>query len=98
MDTIEISDTLLDGSHLFDADVHVLKEHLNSNQMSQKMLDGYLLSGFQLVQRQIREMRQVAPALKLLLQSGSKWKDSAVMENDMTPYHLICQATGDDDE
>ena len=98
MDTIEISDTLLDGSHLFDVDLHVLKEHLKSNQMSQKMLDGYLLSGFQLVQRQIREMRQVAPALKLLLQSGAKWQDDAVMENDMTSYHLICQATGDDDE
>ena len=87
-----------DGTYFFDADVHVLKEHLKSNQMSQKMLDGYLLSRFQLVQRQIREMRQVAPALKLLLQSGSKWKDGAVLENHMTPYHLICQATGDYDE
>ena len=98
MDTIEINSALPDGSHLFDADVHVLKEHLKSNQMSQEMLDGYLLSGFQLVQRQIREMRQVAPALKLLLQSGAKWQDDSVMENDMTPYHLICKATGDDDE
>ena len=98
MDTIEINSALPDGSHLFDADVHVLKEHLKSNQMSQKKLDGYLLSGFQLVQRQIREMRQVAPALKLLLQSGAKWKDDAVLGNHMTPYHLICQATGDDDE
>ena len=98
MDTIEINSALPDGSHLFDADVHVLKEHLKSNQMSQKKLDGYLLSGFQLVQRQIREMRQVAPALKLLLQSGSKWKNNAVLGNYMTPYQLICQATGDEVE
>ena len=98
MDTIEISSTLPDGSHLFDVDVDVLKEHLKSNQISQKMLDGYLLSGFQLVQKQIREMPQVAPALKLLFQSGAKWQDDAVMEDDMTPYHLICQATDDHDE
>ena len=98
MDSIESRSTLPDGSHLFDVDVHVLKEHLKSNQISQEMLDGYLLSGFQLIQRQVREMRQVAPALKLLLQSGAKWKDDAVMEDDMTPYHLICQATDDHDE
>ena len=98
MNTIEISSAQTDEIYLFDADVHVLKEHLKSNQISQEMLDGYLLSGFQLVQRQIREMRQVALALKLLLQSGSKWRDGAVLENHMTPYHLICQATGDHDE
>ena len=98
MDNTENSSTQTDDIYLFDADVHVLKEYLKCNQISQKMLDGYLLSGFYLVQRQIREMRQVAPALKLLLQSGSKWKDDAVMENDITPYHLICQATGDHDE
>ena len=98
MDTIESSSALPDGTYFFDADVHVLKEHLKGNQISQKMLDGYLLSGFQLVQKQIRDMRQVAPALKVLLQSGAKWKDDAVLGNHMTPYHLICQATGDDDE
>ena len=66
-------DTILQNeTHIFDADVHVLKEHLKSNQMSQEKLDEYLFIGFLEVQRQIREMRQVAPALKLLLQSGAK--------------------------
>ena len=92
-------DTILQNeTHIFDVDVHVLKEHLKSYQMSQNKLDEYLFIGFLEVQRQIREMRQVAPALKLLLQSGAKWKDDAVLGNHMTPYHLICQATGDDDE
>ena len=43
-------------------------------------------------------MRQVAPALKLLLESGAKWKYDAVMENNKMPCHLICQATGDHNE
>ena len=49
MQGIKTSSTLQDDTYLFDADLHVLKEHLKSNQISQKMLDGHLLSGFQLV-------------------------------------------------
>ena len=85
-------------SCLFDADHDDIKEHLKNKQVEQSMLDEYLLSGFQMVQRKDRQLGQVAHALKLLLEFGAKWKDGALLEDQMTPLHLICQSNGDNHE
>ena len=63
--------------------------------MEQSVLDEYLLSGFQMVQKKDRELQQVGQALKLLLEFGANWKDGVLLEEQMTPHHLICQSNGD---
>ena len=88
----------LSATSLFDLDNKDLKEHLMNNQVQQSMLDEYLLSGFQMVQKKNRELRQVAQSLKLLLEFGAKWKDGVMLEEQMTPHHLICQCNGDNHE
>ena len=88
----------LSGTSLFDADHNDLKVYLKNTQVKQSVLDEYLLSGFQMVQKYDRELRQVAQALKLLLELGARWKDGALLENQMTLHHLICQSKGDNHE
>ena len=83
---------------LFDTDYHDLKKHLKNDQVKQSLLDEYLLSGFQMVQKKDRELRQITEALKLLLEFGAKWKDGVLLEDQMTPHHLICQANCDNAE
>ena len=83
---------------LFDAEHNDLKEHLYNNQVEQSMLNEYLLSGFQMVQKKDRELGQVAHTLKILLELGAKWKDGVLLEDQMTPHHLICQSNGDNHE
>ena len=82
-------------SCLFHADHKELTQYLEHNQVQHSVLDDYLLSGFQMVQKKDRELGQIAHALKLLLELGAKWKDGVLLENQMTPHHLICQSNGD---
>ena len=88
----------LSATCLFDADPNDLKEHLTNIQVQQSMLDEYLLSGFQMVQKKDPEMRHVAQVLTLLFEFGAKWKDGMLLEDQMTPHHLICQSKGDNHE
>ena len=83
---------------LFDTDHKELTKHLKNHHVQQSVLDGYLLSGFQMVQKKDRELRQIAHALKLLIEFGAKWKDGVLLEDQMTPHHLICQSNCDNAE
>ena len=93
--TNSISTLLLFDNSIFNDALSPLKVHLEKENAKQNVLDRWLESGLQIVQRKDREMHQVAPTLQLLLQHGAKWKDGALLEDQMTPYHLICQSTGD---
>ena len=79
---------------IFNADYNVFKGHLENHQMQQSMLDKCLLQGFQILQMIERETSDMSPLLKLLLQHGAKW-DGTLLEHQMTPYHVICESTGD---
>ena len=89
--------TFLDTCVL-DDDHKALEEHLVSNTVQQSDLDGCLLSGLQIVQRKERELSHVAPALTLLLQSGAKWNGTALLDDQKTPLHIICESPGDHHE
>ena len=61
------------------------------------------MSGLQIVQKQERELSQAAPTLLLLLKFGAQWINdetwlNVLFKNGMTPYHLICQSSGDQHE
>ena len=83
---------------VFNAAHNKLKEHLDNKQVQHTMLNSCLMTALQIVQRHDREMAQVAPTLQLLLQHGAQFKDDALLEHQMTPYHLICKSTGDHHE
>ena len=85
-------------TNLFELDHKDVKEHLRNNQVETSVLDEYLLSGFQTVQKKDQELRIVAHALKLLLECGARWKDGVLLEDQMTPHHLICQFNDDNQE
>ena len=53
-----------------------------------------VLQGFQILQRKERELTHMSPTLKLLLRYNAKW-DGTMLEHQMTPYHVICESTGD---
>ena len=63
--------------------------------MQQSDLNKCLLSGLQIVQLQERELSHVAPVLTLLLQSGAKYNSDTLLDDQMTPYHIICESPGD---
>ena len=83
---------------VFVADNRALKDHLKSNQIQQSELDRYLLRGLRLVQQKKRELSHVAQALTLLLQSGAKCNSDDLLDDQQTPYHIICQTSGDHHE
>ena len=83
---------------VLDADHKAMEEHLMSNWVQQSDLDRCLLRGLQLVQRNVRELSRVAPALALLLQSGAKWNSDDLLDGQTTPYHIICESPGDHHE
>ena len=80
---------------VFDADHKELEEHLVNNQVGQSDLDRCLLRGLQTVQRMARQLSQVAPALTLLVESGAKWNSDAMLAEQKTPLHIICESRGD---
>ena len=83
---------------LLNADYNDLQKHRKNSDVQQSVLDEYLLLGFQMVQKEDRELRLFAPTLKLLLEFGAKWKDGVLLEDQMTPHHLICQSNCDNAE
>ena len=85
-------------SCVLDADHKALEEHLVSNPVQQTDLDICLIRGLLIVQRNQRELSHLAPALTLLLQSGAKWNNDALLADQKTPYHMICESPGDHHE
>ena len=79
-----------------DVDHKLLKEHLVSNPVQQSDLDKCLLRGLRIVQR--KELSHVAQSLTILLQSGAKWNSDALLDDQITPYHIICASPGDHHE
>ena len=81
---------------VFDADHKELEEHLvNNYQVEQSDLDRCLLRGLRTVPRMARELSQVAPALTLLVESGAKWNSDAMLAEQKTPLHIICESRDD---
>ena len=83
---------------VLDADHKALEEHLESNLVRQSEIDRCLLRGLQIVQRKVRELCHVAPALTKFLQSGAKWNRDSLLDEQKTPYHIICESPGDHHE
>ena len=83
---------------VLEADHKALEEHLVNNPVLQSDLDRCLLRGLQIVQRKERELTHVAPALTLLLQFGAKWSSKVLLDEQKTPYHIICESPGDHHE
>ena len=80
---------------VLDTDHKALEEHLVNWQSD---LDRCLLRGLQTVQRMAKELSQVAPAIKLLLDFGAKWNSDAMLAEQKTPCHIICESRGDHHE
>ena len=83
---------------IFEVDQDTLEEHLTNIQYHQSTLDEYLWIGFQYAQSHLQDMSDLAPVLTLLLRRGAKWRQGASFKHGMTPYHIICQSTGDHDK
>ena len=83
---------------VLDADHKALEEHLVSNLVRQSDLDRCLLRGLQIVQRKVSELCHVARALTTLLQFGAKWNSDSLLDEQKTPYHIICESPGDHHE
>ena len=83
---------------VLDADHKALKEHLVTNPVQQTDLDRCLVRGLQAVQRKERELSHVAYALTKLLHFGAKWNSDSLLDEQKTPYHIICESTGDHHE
>ena len=77
------------------ADHKALNEHLLKNPVQQRNFEGCLSRGLQFVQWREKTLSHVAPSLILLLQSGAKWKGDALLGNQTTPLHIICESPGD---
>ena len=80
------------------ADLKSLEEHLVNNQVEQNDLDRCLMRGLRTVQRMARDLSHVAPALTLLLEYGAKWNSDAMLAEQKTSYHIICESRGDHHE
>ena len=80
---------------VLDADHKALKEHLETYAVQQNDLDGCLLHELQIVHQKKRELSHVAPVLIVLLQSGAKWVCDDLLDEQKTPYHIICESPGD---
>ena len=83
---------------VLNADHKALEEHLVSNPVQQSDLDRCLLRGLQAVQREERELSQMAQALITLLHAGAKWNNDTWLDTHTTPYHIICDSPGDHHE
>ena len=80
---------------VLDADDKALKEHLVCNPVQQSELDRCLLRGLRIVQRKERELSHIAQSLTILLQHGAKWNSDTLLDDQKTPYHVICESPGD---
>ena len=89
--------TFLENSVL-DDDHKALEEYLLNNPVHQSDLDRCLLRGLQIVQRKEKQLSHVASALTILLQYGAKWNNDVLLDEQKTPYHIICESPGDHHE
>ena len=80
---------------VLNADHKALEEHLWSNLVQQSDLDKCLVRELRIVQRKERQLSQVAHTLTLLLQFGAKWNSDTLLDDQKTPYHIICDSPGD---
>ena len=80
---------------LLDTDYRALEEHLMSKPVQQSDLDSCLLLGLQIVERKEKVLSDMAPVITILLQSGAKWNSDVLLDNQRTPYHIICRSRGD---
>ena len=96
MDTIRKLLTFM--STVLDTDQNTLTVQLQNNQVQQSSLDQCLQHGFEMLQSETSNLLHVLSALKSLLQFGAKWDRSALFEDQMTPYHIICQCPDDQHE
>ena len=83
---------------VLNVDHKALEEHLGINPVEQSVLDRCLLRELQIAQQNVKHLSQVAPALIILLQSGAKWNSDALLDDRKTPYHVICESSGDHHE
>ena len=83
---------------VLDADQKTLEEHLESNLVRQSDLDRCLVRGLHVVQREEKELSHVAYALTILLHFGAKWNRNTLLDEQKTPYHIICESPGDHHE
>ena len=83
---------------VLDSDHKALEEHLVINPVQQNDLDRCLLFGLRIVQQTEKRLYQVEPALTILLQSGAKWNADVLLDEQETPYHIICQSPEDEYE
>ena len=88
---------LLDHSYML-GEHEALKEHMEHNPVQQTLI-GSLEYGVELVTSKTRTISEVAPTMKMLLQHGAKWdRPDRLVQCEMTPYHVICDSTGDHHE
>ena len=83
---------------VLDADHKALEDLLVSNPVQQSDLDRCLLRGLQIVQRKEKQLSQLAQTLRILLQFGAKWNSDTLLDEQKTPYHIICESPGDHHE
>ena len=76
-------------------DHKLLQKHLKTHPVAHIDLDRCLLRGIEMVQRSEKDLSQVARALTILLQSGAKWNSDALLDEQKTPCHIICDSLGD---
>ena len=68
------------------------------NPVRQRELDRRLLRALRVVQRNERTLSHMVRKLTTLLQSGAKWNSNALLDEQKTPYHIICESSGDHHE
>ena len=83
---------------VLNADHKALEEHLVSNPVQQSHLDRCLVRGLQIVQRKEKELSQMTQTLIYLLHLGAKWNSDVLLDEQKTPYHIICASPGDHHE
>ena len=89
--------TLLETCVL-DTDHKALEEHLVNNPVQQSDLDRCLLSALPMMHQNEKELSRVVQSLTILLQSGAKWNSDVLLDEQKTPYHIICDSLGDHHE
>ena len=75
-----------------------MEEHLESNLVQQIDIDRCLLRGLQIIQQKERRLSHVAQSLTILLHFGAKWNSNSLLDEQKTPYHIICESPGDHHE
>ena len=81
---------VLNGDHI------ALEEFLVNNPVQQIDLDRCLLRGLQSVQRIEKDLSWLKQTLTILLHAGAIWRSDALLDDQKTPYHIICESEDDE--